>query len=74
MMNVTIKRFLGYRRVSTGEQGTVGTSLDGQRDELTQLAVHMRAPVVLDFVEVESGAAEKEERRVEVAGRGGGRR
>ena len=67
MMNVTIKRFLGYRRVSTGEQGTVGTSLDGQRDELTQLAVHMRAPVVLDFVEVESGAAEKEERRVEVA-------
>jgi DNA invertase Pin-like site-specific DNA recombinase len=67
MMNTTIKRFLGYRRVSTGEQGASGTSLDGQRDELTLLAGHMRAPVVLDFVEVESGAAEKEERRVEVA-------
>jgi DNA invertase Pin-like site-specific DNA recombinase len=67
MMNITIKRFLGYRRVSTGEQGTSGTSLDGQNEELALLAVNMRAPVVLDFVEVESGAAEKEERRFEVA-------
>jgi DNA invertase Pin-like site-specific DNA recombinase len=67
MLNGTVKRFLGYRRVSTGEQGTAGTSLDGQKEELTQLAVRLAAPVVLDFVEVESGAAEKEERRVEVA-------
>src|SRR4051812_19252770 len=67
MLNTTIKRFLGYRRVSTGEQGTNGTSLDGQKEELTKLAVAMHAPVVLDFVEVESGSAEKEERRVEVA-------
>jgi DNA invertase Pin-like site-specific DNA recombinase len=67
MLTGTVKRFLGYRRVSTGEQGTAGTSLDGQKEELTQLAVRLGAPVVLDFVEVESGAAEKEERRVEVA-------
>jgi DNA invertase Pin-like site-specific DNA recombinase len=67
MMNTTIKRFLRYRRVSTGEQGTAGTSLDGQSEELTQLAVHMGAPLTIDFVEVESGAAGKEERRVEVA-------
>ena len=63
----TIKRFLGYRRVSTGEQSTSGTSLDGQKEELAHLAASLRAPVVLDFVEVESGGAEKEERRVEVA-------
>lgn len=63
----TIKRFLGYRRVSTGEQGTAGTSLDGQKEELAHLAASLHAPIVLDFVEVESGAAEKEERRVEVA-------
>jgi DNA invertase Pin-like site-specific DNA recombinase len=67
MRDWTIKRFLGYRRVSTGEQGTTGTSLDGQKEELGQLAVTLNAPVVLDFVEVESGAAAKEERRVEVA-------
>jgi DNA invertase Pin-like site-specific DNA recombinase len=67
MRDWTIKRFLGYRRVSTGEQGTTGTSLDGQKEELEQLAVTLNAPVVLDFVEVESGAAAKEERRVEVA-------
>jgi DNA invertase Pin-like site-specific DNA recombinase len=63
----TIKRFLGYRRVSTGEQSTAGTSLDGQKEELAHLAASLRAPIVLDFVEVESGGAEKEERRVEVA-------
>jgi DNA invertase Pin-like site-specific DNA recombinase len=67
MHNGTIKRFLGYRRVSTGEQGTSGTSLDGQREELAHLAASLHAPTVLDFVEIESGAAEKEERRVEVA-------
>ncbi len=63
----TIKRFLGYRRVSTGEQGTSGTSLDGQKEELCILAASVQAPIMLDFVEIESGAAEKEERRVEVA-------
>jgi DNA invertase Pin-like site-specific DNA recombinase len=63
----TVKRFLGYRRVSTGEQSTAGTSLDGQKEELDSLASRVQAPVVLDFVEVESGAAEKEEKRVEVA-------
>ncbi len=63
----TIKRFLGYRRVSTGEQGTAGTSLDGQKEELDVLAASVQAPIMLDFVEVESGAAEKEEKRVEVA-------
>jgi DNA invertase Pin-like site-specific DNA recombinase len=67
MHGATIERFLGYRRVSTGEQGTPGTSLDGQKEELAHLATNLHAPVVLDFVEVESGAAEKEERRVEVA-------
>ncbi len=67
MYSGTIKRFLGYRRVSTGEQGTAGTSLDGQREELGVLAANVRAPIILDFVEIESGAAEKEERRVEVA-------
>lgn len=67
MHNGTIKRFLGYRRVSTGEQGTAGTSLDGQKDELATLASNIRAPIMLDFVEIESGAAEKEERRIEVA-------
>jgi DNA invertase Pin-like site-specific DNA recombinase len=63
----TVKRFLGYRRVSTGEQSTAGTSLDGQKDELVALAARTGAAVVLDFVEVESGCAEREERRIEVA-------
>jgi DNA invertase Pin-like site-specific DNA recombinase len=67
MRNLTIQRLLAYRRVSTGVQGITGTSLDGQKDELAQLAAHLKAPVVVDFMEVESGAAEKEERRVEVA-------
>ena len=63
----TVRRFLGYRRVSTGEQSTAGTSLDGQKDELADLASRISAPVALDFVEVESACAEREERRVEVA-------
>jgi len=58
----TVKRFLGYRRVSTGEQGTAGTSLDGQKEELDVLAASVQSPIMLDFVEVESGAAEKEEK------------
>lgn len=62
-----IRRFLGYRRVSTGEQGTNGTSLDGQKDELASLAAKLGATDVLDFVEVESAGVEKQERRVEVA-------
>lgn len=67
MHHGTIKRFLGYRRVSTGEQGSAGTSLDGQKEELAGLFESVRAPTALDFVEVESAGAEKEERRVEVA-------
>ena len=51
-MQETARRVLGYRRVSTAEQGAAGTSLDGQLDELQRYAAISRLPVPIDFIEV----------------------
>lgn len=66
-MQETARRVLGYRRVSTAEQGAAGTSLDGQLDELQRYAAISRLPVPLDFIEVESASAESQEKRTEIA-------
>ena len=66
-MQDTARRVLGYRRVSTAEQGSAGTSLDGQLDELRRYAAISRLPAPIDFVEVESASAESQEKRVEIA-------
>jgi DNA invertase Pin-like site-specific DNA recombinase len=58
---------LGYRRVSTSEQGGAGTSLDSQLDELQRYAAISRLPVPIDFIEVESASAESQEKRTEIA-------
>ena len=66
-MQDTARRVLGYRRVSTAEQGAAGTSLDGQLDELQRYASISRLPVPIDFIEVESASAESQEKRTEIA-------
>ena len=66
-MQDTARRVLGYRRVSTAEQGAAGTSLDGQLDELQRYAAISRLPVPIDFIEVESASAESQEKRTEIA-------
>lgn len=61
------RRVYGYCRVSSDRQANEGTSLEGQRDEIARwCAVHGFPEPVL-AVEVESGSAEKVERRVELA-------
>src|SRR3954462_6334279 len=66
-MKDTVRRVLGYRRVSTAEQGSAGPSLDGQLDDLRRACVAEHFPEPLDFVEVESGSADAQERRAELA-------
>ncbi len=66
-MQETARRVLGYRRVSTSEQGDAGTSLDSQLDELKRYAAISRLPVPIDFIEVESASAESQEKRTEIA-------
>lgn len=60
-------RAYGYARVSSAEQGEHGTSLDAQRDEIVRYCAAHGLPSPTLHVEVESGGAEKVERRVELA-------
>lgn len=57
MKNTTIPRLLTYRRVATLDQQTSDTSLDAQKEALTQLAARLGILLVIDFVEIASGAA-----------------
>lgn len=57
MKNTTIPRLLTYRRVATLDQQTSDTSLDAQKEALTQLAARLGMLLVIDFVEIASGAA-----------------
>lgn len=61
-----IVRVLAYRRVSTREQGVAGTSLDAQKTEIERYCAAQGLPAPMDFVEVESGSEESEDKRVEV--------
>lgn len=58
-------RVFGYCRVSSIGQEKSGTSLEGQRDEITRWCAAQGYPPPALFVEVESGSAEKKERRFE---------
>jgi DNA invertase Pin-like site-specific DNA recombinase len=62
----TPTRVLAYVRVSTGEQGRSGTSLDGQRDEIARYCTANAFPGPKFYVEVESAGAEKLERRTKL--------
>lgn len=55
-----------YLRVSSAEQGRAGTSLDGQRGELLAYAAARGWPAPTIYLEIESGSAERLERRVEL--------
>lgn len=59
------RRVFGYCRVSSAGQEKSGTSLEGQRDEITRWCAAQGYPAPTLAVEVESGSAEKIERRVE---------
>src|SRR5919108_5640803 len=61
-----ILRVLAYRRVSTREQGVAGTSLDAQTTEIGRYCTAHALPDPIDYVEVESGGEESEEKRREV--------
>jgi DNA invertase Pin-like site-specific DNA recombinase len=63
----TITRVLAYRRVSTLEQGKQGNSLDSQREEIRRYCEYAKLPEPIDFEETESGSAEAQERREQVA-------
>jgi site-specific DNA recombinase len=60
------RRVYAYVRVSGAEQGRTGTSLEGQRGELTAYCKAHRLPVPRFYVEVESAAVEKLEQRVQL--------
>jgi DNA invertase Pin-like site-specific DNA recombinase len=61
-----ILRVLAYRRVSTREQGLEGTSLEAQKTEIQRYCKAHELPDPVDYVEVESGGEESEEKRREV--------
>ncbi len=60
------RRVFGYARVSGAEQGRTGTSLDGQRAEIVRWCTAHAYPDPQIRIEVESGSAEKIERRIEL--------
>jgi len=60
-------RVLGYARVSGGEQGRHGTSLEAQEHEIQRYAAARGWPSPLLFVEVESASASRIEERVKLA-------
>jgi DNA invertase Pin-like site-specific DNA recombinase len=62
-----VTRVLAYRRVSTLEQGKQGNSLDSQREEIRRYCEYAKLPEPIDFEETESGSAEAQERREQVA-------
>lgn len=62
-----ITRVLAYRRVSTLEQGRQGNSLELQREEILRYCEYAKLPDPIDFEETESGSAEAQERREQVA-------
>lgn len=60
-------RVLAYARVSSTEQGERGTSLEGQQQEFHRYCRSKGWPDPVVYVEIESGGAAAEERRVEQA-------
>jgi len=56
---------LAYCRVSSIDQETHGTSLDGQRDEIARWCTSRGYPKPVTYVETESGAGTKGELRVQ---------
>lgn len=60
-------RTLAYARVSSAEQGQHGTSLEAQREEFDAYCRAHKLPAPRVYVEVESGGAGAEERRIEQA-------
>ena len=65
MKNTKIQRCLTYRRVGTSDQPAAGSSLDVQSEALVRFAASIDARLVLDFVEVVSGAGGTRGHRVE---------
>lgn len=61
-----IQRVLAYRRVSTREQGLEGTSLEAQKTEIQRWCKANDMPDPIDYVEIQSGGEESEEKRREV--------
>jgi DNA invertase Pin-like site-specific DNA recombinase len=61
------RRVLGYARVSGGEQGRHGTSLEAQEAEIQRYAAARGWPAARLFVEVESASASRIEERVRLA-------
>lgn len=59
-------RTLGYVRVSSQEQARTGTSLQAQRDEITEYCRLKKLPEPQLFVEVESASGEAIEKRKEL--------
>ena len=66
-MQNRIKRVYFYARVSAAAHDDVSASLDRQHEGLAQLAARLHVRIVREFVDVESGAAEREERRAGLA-------
>jgi putative DNA-invertase from lambdoid prophage Rac len=65
MKNAKIQRCFTYRRVGTSDQPAGGSALDVQSEALVRFAASINAPLVLDFVEVASGAGGTRARRME---------
>jgi DNA invertase Pin-like site-specific DNA recombinase len=65
MKNAKIQRCFMYRRVGTSDQPAAGSSLDVQSEALVRFAASINAPVVVDFVEVASGAGGTRGHRME---------
>lgn len=60
------RRVYGYVRVSSEEQGKHGTSLEAQRDEIARHCRSHGWPEPVIYSEIQSGGADKLEKRVEL--------
>jgi len=60
------RNVFGYARVSGAEQGRHGTSLEAQQEDIRRYCRAHKLPEPVFFVEIESAAGKKLERRVEL--------
>jgi DNA invertase Pin-like site-specific DNA recombinase len=54
-MNVTLKRYVAYYRVSTKRQGKSGLGLEAQQEAVHRMAQFNGATIIAEYIEVETG-------------------
>jgi len=54
-MNVTLKRYVAYYRVSTKRQGKSGLGLEAQQEAVHRMAQFNGATIIAEYVEIETG-------------------